>query len=121
MVQFSTRSEKIRLEPVHKQVGDTSLFTLNYRPGVAGISWLSYIPAILIRNNVFDASASVLVACQGVYIMLAFVCNIIVLLKAYVTERRKLSVNSSISDKMHKAQKQTFVVNKESGTTTALV
>ena len=90
---------------------------------VTGISWLSYIPALLIRNDVFGAIASVLVACQGVYIMFAFVCNtrVILLLKAYVTERRKLSVNSSISEKMHKAQEQTFVVNKERGTTTTLV
>ena len=90
---------------------------------VTGISWLSYIPAILIRNDVFDAIASVLVACQGVYIMFAFVCNtrVLVLLRAYATEGRKLSVNSSISEKMHKAQEQKFVVNKERGTTTTLV
>ena len=49
--------------------------------------------------------------------MFAFVCNarVIVLLKAFVGERRHLSVNSS------KNTRATFVVNKESGTTTTLV
>ena len=90
---------------------------------VTGVSWLSYIPAIMLRNKVSDAIVSVLVACQGVYIMLAFVCNIRVLhlFKAFILERRELSINSTTSINRNKPQEKTFVVNKERGTTTSLV
>ena len=90
---------------------------------VTGVSWLSYIPAIMLRNKVSDAIVSVLVACQGVYIMLAFVCNsrVLHLLKAFIQERREVSVNSTTSGNRNKPKEKTFVVNKERGTTTSLV
>ena len=89
---------------------------------VTGISWLSYIPAILSRSHVCDVIFSVLVACQGVYIMFAFVCNrrVLNLFKTFIKERQEhASKSADIRGKV--TQDKASNASKEKDTTTTLV
>ena len=42
---------------------------------LTGLAWLSYIPVYLTDLKVFEGIFTALVTCQGVFIMIAFVCN----------------------------------------------
>ena len=89
---------------------------------VTGVSWLSYIPAILSRSYVCDVIFSVLVACQGVYIMFAFVSNrrVINLFKSFIKQRQEYASNSAdMCDKG--TQDKANIASKEKDTITTLV
>ena len=42
---------------------------------ITGIAWLSYIPVLLTEHFILEIVFTVLVACQGIFIMFAFLCN----------------------------------------------
>ena len=88
---------------------------------VTGVSWLSYIPAILSRSYVCDVIFSVLVACQGVY-MFAFVCNrrVLNLFKAFIKQRQAYASNSA-DIRGKGTQDKTNIASKEKDTTPTLV
>ena len=42
---------------------------------ITGIVWLSYVPLYLTKHEVFEIIYTFLLTSQGVFIMLAFICN----------------------------------------------
>ena len=58
---------------------------------VTGTAWFTYIPAMFTNNFVVQIIFNTLVSLQGVFIMLAFVCNrrVMLLLKEKIHEMRK--------------------------------
>ena len=55
---------------------------------ITGMAWFSYIPVYLTSYLVFEIIYSVLMACQGIFIMLAFICKkrVLQMLKQKVSE-----------------------------------
>ena len=67
---------------------------------ITGIAWLSYIPVLITKNVVFEIVFTILVECQGIFIMIAFVCNrrVLNLLKETILKRKSMRYMSSKSN-----------------------
>lgn len=76
---------------------------------ITGIAWFTYIPVMLTKSFVLEAIFNILVGLQGVFIMMAFVCNrrVIILLKeTFQRVRAKNDLSSTSSQKTIKTDIQ---------------
>ena len=60
------------------------------------MAWFSYIPVYITSYLVFEIIYSVLMACQGIFITLAFICNktVLQMLKQKVSELSSVTGSS---------------------------
>ena len=64
-----------QFESSNTQYNRRNLFVYIKLSTITGATWLSFIPVYLTDHIVFEFIYTILVACQGVFIMLAFICN----------------------------------------------
>ena len=78
---------------------------------ITGISWLSYIPVFFTESNVWDILFSVLVASQGIFIMLAFICNrrVLMMCKQFISDKRTNSSTTKETRSKESFQKPTNI------------